>query len=51
MSTYKTAVQVSSDVHQYLFNAKKRPGESFDSALRRELGMPTSESDPEESED
>ena len=39
MSTYKTAVQVDSEVHEYLFSAKERPGESFNSAIRRELGM------------
>ena len=47
MSTYKTAVQVDSEVHEYLFSAKERPGESFNSAIRRELGMP----DPSETDD
>jgi negative regulator of replication initiation len=40
MSTYKTGIQIDSDVHEYLFSAKERPGESFNSAIRRELNMP-----------
>jgi negative regulator of replication initiation len=52
MSTYKTAVQVDSEVHEYLFSAKERPGESFNSAIRRELGMPAPDgSDDADSED
>jgi hypothetical protein len=41
MSTYKTAIEVDSDVHQYLFRKKKRPSEPFNEALKRELDMPT----------
>jgi negative regulator of replication initiation len=45
--SYKTAIEVDSDVHQYLFGKKERPGEPFNAALRRELGMP----DPDGSDD
>ena len=47
MSTYKTGIEIDSDVHEYLFKAKKRPSEPFNTALRRELGMP----DPDGSDD
>jgi hypothetical protein len=40
MSTYKTGIEIDSEVHEYLFKAKKRPSEPFNTALRRELGMP-----------
>jgi len=40
MSTYKTGIQIDSDVHEYLFKAKKRPSEPFNEALKRELDMP-----------
>ena len=46
MSTYKTGIEIDSEVHEYLFKAKKRPSEPFNVALRRELGMP----DPTDSE-
>jgi len=51
MSTYKTAVQVDSEVHEYLFSAKERPGESFNSAIRRELGMPAPDGSEESDAD
>jgi hypothetical protein len=41
MSTYKTGIQIDSDVHEYLFKAKKRPSEPFNEALKRELDMPS----------
>jgi len=44
--SYKTNIEVDRKVHQHLFKAKERPGESFNRALRRELGMPS----PDDSE-
>lgn len=51
MSTYKTGIQIDSEVHEYLFKAKTRPSGPFNVALRRELGMPAPSEDSEESDD
>lgn len=51
MSTYKTGIEIDSEVHSYLFQAKEKPGETFNAALRRELGLPAPDSgDSDESE-
>lgn len=51
MSTYKTGIEIDSEVHEYLFRAKKRSSEPFNVALRRELGMPTPFEDSEASDE
>lgn len=50
MSQYKTSIQIDRETHQYLFKAKKRPGESFNQALRRELGLGDPSEDGDEAE-
>ena len=49
--SYKTGIEIDSDVHEYLFKAKKRPSEPFNTALRRELGMPSPDSSDDEGDE
>jgi len=52
MSYEYTGIRVDREVHQRLFQAKERPSEPFNAALRRELGMPAPDgSDDADSED
>jgi negative regulator of replication initiation len=51
MSTYKTGIEIDSEVHSYLFQAKEKPGETFNAALRRELGLPAPDADSGDSDE
>ena len=50
MSYEYTGIRVDREVHQRLFQAKERPSEPFNAALRRELGMPAPEADSDSEE-
>ena len=44
--SYSTTMRVSRKVHRELYDRKRRPGETFDEVLRRELNL-DAEPEPE----
>ena len=43
--TEYTGIRIDREVHTYLFQEKHRPAESFNSVVRRKLGLPPEASD------